>query len=85
MTYERIDANNTVALLVDHQAGLMLFSGDIDPIHLGNNSVALAKVLALHNTPTVFDCCCVWAAGTAGADHPRSSRAIPESGADLSH
>ena len=54
MTYEMLSADNACALLVDHQAGLMLFTGDIDPVHLKNNSIALAKVLKLHNIPVVL-------------------------------
>ncbi len=77
MTYEMIDANNTVALLVDHQAGLMLFSGDIDPIHLRNNSVALAKVLALHNIPTVLTAAAFGPQGPLGPIIPEILEQFP--------
>jgi nicotinamidase-related amidase len=52
--FEMLDPDNSVALLVDHQAGLMLFCGDIDPVHLRNNSIGLAKVLAANNIPTIL-------------------------------
>ena len=71
MTYEMLSADNACALLVDHQAGLMLFTGDIDPVHLKNNLIALAKVLKLHNIPIVL---------TAAAQGPMGplSPIIPE-------
>jgi len=43
MTYEMLAANNACALLVDNQSGLMLFTGDIDPVHLISASVFLIK------------------------------------------
>jgi nicotinamidase-related amidase len=52
--FRMLDPADTVALLVDHQAGLMLFCGDIDPVHLRNNSIGLAKVLAANNIPTIL-------------------------------
>lgn len=61
-TFEMLSEENACALLVDHQAGLMLFPGDIDPVHLRNNSIALAKVLKMNNIPVVL---------TAAAQGPR--------------
>jgi nicotinamidase-related amidase len=52
--FEMLDAENSVALLIDHQAGLMLFPGDIDPLRLRNNSIGLAKVLKSHNIPVIL-------------------------------
>jgi nicotinamidase-related amidase len=52
--FKMLDPENTVALLVDHQAGLMLFCGDIDPVHLRNNAIGLAKVLAANGIPTIL-------------------------------
>lgn len=64
--FEMVDASNAVALLVDHQAGLMLFTGDVDPLHLRNNSIALAKVLKLHGIPVVMTAAAFGPAGPLG-------------------
>lgn len=49
-----LDPQDTVFLLIDHQAGLMLFPRDIDPAKLRSNSIALAKTAQLHNLPVVL-------------------------------
>lgn len=48
-----LDPQNTVMLLIDHQAGLMLFPTDIDPAKLRSNAIALAKTAKLHNLPVI--------------------------------
>ena len=53
-TYRMLDPADTVFLLIDHQAGLMLFPRDIDPLTLRSNSIALAKVAKLHDIPVVL-------------------------------
>ena len=40
--YRMLDPEDTVFLMIDHQAGLMLFPKDIDPLTLRSNSIALA-------------------------------------------
>ena len=54
--FEMITAYNACALLVDHQPGFYFNTGDISLLALRNNSIALAKVLALHKIPTVISC-----------------------------
>jgi len=54
--FEMLTAENCCALLVDHQPGLYLNVSDISMVALRNNSIALAKVLKLHNIPTVISC-----------------------------
>jgi nicotinamidase-related amidase len=76
--FEMVDAQNSVALLVDHQAGLMLFTGDIDPVHLRNNSIALAKVLALHKIPVVLTAAAMGPAGPLGPILPEITELFPD-------
>ena len=52
--YRMLDPADTVFLLIDHQAGLMLFPKDIDALTLRSNSIALAKVAKLHDIPVVL-------------------------------
>ena len=49
-----LDPKDTVMLLIDHQAGLMLFPRDIGPLQLRSNSIALAKVAKLFDIPVIF-------------------------------
>ena len=63
-TYQMLDPEDTVFLLIDHQAGLMLFPKDIDPLTLRSNSIALAKVAKLHDIPVVLT------AADSGPDGP---------------
>lgn len=76
--FEMVDAENSVALLVDHQAGLMLFTGDIDPVHLRNNSIALAKVLKLHNIPVVITAAAMGPGGPLGPVIPEIAELFPD-------
>jgi nicotinamidase-related amidase len=59
-----LDPKDTVFLLIDHQAGLMGYCGDIDVVHLRNNAIALAK------TAKAFDCPVVLTAAAGGANGP---------------
>ncbi|KST66182.1 hypothetical protein BC008_24735 [Mastigocoleus testarum BC008] len=43
-----LNSKDSVFLLIDHQAGLMLFPDDIEPSKLRSNSIALAKTAKLH-------------------------------------
>lgn len=76
--FEMLSADNAVALLVDHQAGLMLFTGDIDPVHLRNNSVALAKVLKLHGIPVVLTAAAMGPMGPLGPIIPEIQELFPD-------
>ncbi|MCC3415954.1 MULTISPECIES: isochorismatase family protein [unclassified Microcoleus] len=76
--FEMLDDQNACALLIDHQAGLMLFCGDIDPIHLRNNCIALAKVLKLHNIPVVMSAAAFGPAGPLGPFLPEILELFPD-------
>lgn len=76
--FEMLDAKNACALLVDHQAGLMLFTGDIEPLHLRNNSIALAKVLRLHGIPTVLTAAAMGPMGPLGPVIPEVQAQFPD-------
>ena len=72
--FEMLTPDNCCALLVDHQPGLFLNVGDITPLALRNNSIALAKVLRMHRIPTVITCAAQGPAGPMGPRSPRSPR-----------
>lgn len=76
--FEMVDATNTVALLVDHQPGLILFPGDIGPIHLRSNAIALAKVLKMHNIPTVLTAAAQGPMGPLGPILPEITELFPD-------
>lgn len=64
---EMLTPDNAVLVMIDHQAGLMLYPADIDTEHLRSNSVALAKVGKMHNLPIVL---CAAAQGPKGPIGP---------------
>lgn len=75
--FEMVDDDNCCALLVDHQPGLVFQAGDIGPLELKNNSIALAKVLALHRIPTVITCAAGGAGGPLGPLFPEIQACFP--------
>ena len=52
--YIRLDKDNAVVLLVDHQAGLLSLVRDIDPDKFKNNVLALAAAAKYFNLPTIL-------------------------------
>ncbi len=52
--YQRLDKDNAVVLLVDHQAGLSSLVRDIDPDKFKNNTLALAALAKYFNLPTIL-------------------------------
>ncbi len=52
--YVKLDKNNAVVLLVDHQAGLLSLVRDIDPDKFKNNVIALANLAKFFNLPTIL-------------------------------
>ncbi len=52
--YVRLDGNNAVVLLVDHQAGLLSLVRDIDPDRMKNNVLALADAAKFFKLPTIL-------------------------------
>lgn len=49
--YVRLDRDNAVVLLVDHQAGLLSLVRDIAPDQLKNNVLPLADAARFFNLP----------------------------------
>ena len=52
--YIRLDKDNAVVLLVDHQNGLLSLVRDIDPDKFKNNVLALAAAAKYFNLPTIL-------------------------------
>ena len=52
--YVRLDKDNAVVLLVDHQTGLFSLVRDIDPDKFKNNVLALAAAAKYFNLPTIL-------------------------------
>ena len=52
--YNRLDKDNAVVLLVDHQAGLLSLVRDIDPDKFKNNVLALADMAIYFKLPTIL-------------------------------
>ena len=52
--YTRLDKDNVVVLLVDHQTGLLSLVRDIDPDKFKNNVLALADLAKYFNLPTIL-------------------------------
>lgn len=73
-----LDPQDTVFLLIDHQAGLMLFPTDIDPAKLRSNSIALAKTAKLHNLPVVLTAADQGPRGPIGPIIPEIKELFPD-------
>ena len=52
--YKRLDKDQAVVLLVDHQTGLLSLVRDIDPDKFKNNVLALADLAKYFNLPTIL-------------------------------
>ncbi|MFF8799551.1 MULTISPECIES: isochorismate family cysteine hydrolase YcaC [unclassified Methylobacterium] len=52
--YKRLDLDQAVVLLVDHQAGLMSLVRDVDPDRFKNNVLAVADLAAYFALPTIL-------------------------------
>lgn len=52
--YTRLDLDQAVVLLVDHQAGLMSLVRDLDPDRFKNNVLAVADLAAYFKLPTII-------------------------------
>lgn len=76
--YRMLDPEDTVFLLIDHQAGLMLFPTDIDPLTLKSNSIALAKVAKLHDIPVVLTAADQGPDGPIGPIIPEITELFPD-------
>ena len=53
-SYNRLDLDQAVVLLVDHQAGLMSLVRDFDPDRFKNNVLAVADLAAYFKLPTIL-------------------------------
>lgn len=52
--YKKLDKDNAVMLLVDHQAGLLSLVRDIDPDKFRNNVLAMADLAKYFQLPTIL-------------------------------
>ena len=52
--YKKLDKNDAVVLLVDHQTGLITLVQDYSPNEFKNNVLALATVAKFFNLPTIL-------------------------------
>lgn len=52
--YSRLDKDNAVVLLVDHQSGLISLVQDFGPDEFKNNVLALADIAKFFNLPTIL-------------------------------
>lgn len=75
---EMLSPEQAVLVMIDHQAGLMLFPGDIKPVDLRNNSIALAKVAKMHNLPVVFSAADQGPKGPIGPIMPEIASLFPD-------
>jgi nicotinamidase-related amidase len=62
-TYERLDKNNTVLLVVDHQEGLYQIARDLPAVEMKANILAHAALAKVFSLPTIL---------TTSADHGKS-------------
>jgi len=53
-TYKRLNKDDAVVLLVDHQAGLLSLVRDYTPDEFKNNVLALADIARFFNLPTIL-------------------------------
>ncbi|OBZ74394.1 Uncharacterized protein YcaC [Grifola frondosa] len=53
-TYERLDKNNTVLLVVDHQEGLFQLARDMTAVNMKNNILAHAALAKVFGLPTIL-------------------------------
>ncbi|MFN3768185.1 MAG: isochorismate family cysteine hydrolase YcaC [Ectopseudomonas guguanensis] len=53
-TYKRLNKDDAVVLLVDHQAGLLSLVRDYTPDEFKNNVLALADIAKFFNLPTIL-------------------------------
>lgn len=52
--YERLDKDNVVLLVVDHQEGLFQIARDQSPVQMKNNILAHAAIGKVFNLPTIL-------------------------------
>ena len=75
---EMLTKDNAALVMIDHQAGLMLFPGDIDPSALRMNAIALAKTAKLFNLPVVLSAADQGPKGPIGPIIPEITELFPD-------
>ena len=75
--FEMLHADQAVLVMIDHQAGLMLYPRDIDPLHLKNNAIALAKVAKMNGLPVVLSAAAQGPVGPIGPIIPEILELFP--------
>lgn len=75
---EMLTPESTAFVLIDHQAGLMLYPTDIDPLALRSNSIALAKTAKLFGCPVILTAADGGPAGPIGPIIPEITSLFPD-------
>ena len=75
---EMLTVGDTAFVLIDHQAGLMLYPTDIDPLALRSNSIALAKTAKLFGCPVILTAADQGPRGPIGPIIPEITRLFPD-------
>ncbi|MBV9308776.1 MAG: isochorismatase family protein [Acidobacteriaceae bacterium] len=68
----------TAFILIDHQAGLMLYPHDLDPLTLRSNSIALAKTAKLFQCPVIMTAADQGPKGPIGPILPEITNLFPD-------
>ena len=74
---EMLSPDKAMLIMIDHQAGLMIYPGDIDTMQLRSNALALAKVAKMHNLPVVFSAAAQGPKGPIGPILPEITELHP--------
>lgn len=77
-SFEMLSRDKACLVMIDHQAGLMLYPRDIDPLHLKNNAVALAKVAKANDLPVVLSAAAQGPLGPIGPIIPEILELFPD-------
>lgn len=75
---EMLNADDSLLILIDHQAGMFLIPGDINPLTLRNNAIALAKVGHMHRLPVVLTAAAQGPKGPIGPIIPEITDLFPD-------
>ena len=75
---EMLSPEETAFVLIDHQAGLMLYPHDLDPLALRSNSIALAKTAKLFDCPVILTAADQGPKGPIGPIIPEITSLFPD-------
>lgn len=75
---DMLTPEETAFVLIDHQAGLMLYPHDLDPLTLRSNSIALAKTAKLFQCPVILTAADQGPQGPIGPIIPEIASLFPD-------